>query len=204
MKFKELRQAIDTAWKETLTSAGFRRTKSGAWNRRIGDNLNVVQLQKHSTKELFCVNLGVHYAFLPKSGTGAPLDGDNIEPPDCELKLRLTEQASVNDQWWPVAAASVNQVAELVTSRGFEIFNSYRIEGELSAMNATHIESGNPGLLARITEVRAYLLLALMHERLGNRDKCIEAASIGVKLAGIGAGSKKALMEILKRCGQPD
>jgi len=186
---------------EALTNAGFQRTAAGTWNRCRGDELNAIQLQEHSTKESFCVNLGIHYTFLPKAGTEASLDGDQIELPDCELKLRLTDQATVKDQWWPIAASSVGQIADLVCRRGLSIFDLYRLDGPIAAMDGKSIESGNPGLLASITKVRACLLLARMHEYLGNYDKCVEAATIGVKLAGMAVGPKKALQDILKRLG---
>jgi hypothetical protein len=203
MNFNELQQAVDAAMNDTLSSAGFRHTAAGTWNRRSGQELNVVQLQKQSAAESFCVNLGVHYGFLPKAGMETPLAGDQVELPDCELKLRLTAQPSDKDQWWPIAEASVNQVADLVRSRGLATFDVYRVEGELASMDATSIEGGNLGILAPITKVRACLLLARLHEQLGNREKCIEAATIGVKLAGMAVGPKRALKDILKRCGQP-
>lgn len=203
MTFNELQQAADAAMNETLTGAGFRRMAPGTWNRRCGHELSIVQLQKQSGAETFCVNLGVHYGFLPKAGTEAPLEGDDIELPDCEVKLRLTERPTDKDQWWPISETSVGQVANLVISRGLSAFDAYRVDGGLSAMDAKSIESGSPGLLAPITKVRACLLLARLHEHLGNKEKCIEAATIGVKLAGMAVGPKKALKDILRRCGHP-
>lgn len=201
MNFAELHHAVHAALSETLTRAGFRRTAGGTWNRRKDEELNVIQLQEHSTEKSFCVNLGIHYTFLPQAGTERPLDVDQIRVLDCELKLRLTDQATVKDQWWPIAASSVDQVADLVCSRGLPIFDLYRLDGPIAGMDGKSIEHGNPGLLDSITKVRACLLLARMHERLGNRDKSVEAATIGVKLAGVAIGPKKALKDILKRLG---
>lgn len=203
MNFEELQQAADAAASEALSSAGFRRIAAGIWNRRRDDEWNVIQLQQHSTGKTFCVNLGIHYAFLPKAGTEASLDDDHIELPDCELKLRLTDRATSKDQWWPIADSSVDQVAELLRSRGVPIFESYRLDGQIAEMDGKSIESGDLDILASITKVRACLLLARMHERFGNRDKCVETAAIGVKLAGMAVGPKKALKDILKRLGQP-
>ncbi|MDP3230429.1 MAG: DUF4304 domain-containing protein [Acidovorax sp.] len=202
MNFDELQQAVDAAMSEALTGAGFRRRAPGVWNRRQNDDLNVIQLQEHSSEKLFCVNLGVHYSFLPKAGSQVPLGVDEqIELPDCEFKLRLTDQVAAKDQWWPIAAVSAMHVAALTCSRGLEVLDSYQIDGQIGAMDGKDVESGNLGLLASLTKVRACLLLARMHERLGNRDKCVEAASIGIKLAGMAVGPKKALKEILVRLG---
>lgn len=201
MTFNELQQVADAAMREALNGAGFRRAAAGTWNRRKGDELNVLQLQKHSGNELFCVNLGVHFTFLPKAGTEAPLDGDHIEFPDCELKLRLTDRASARDQWWPIAVSSVDQLTDLVYSRGLPILDSYRLDGPIAALDGASIEQGRSGLLSSITKVRACLLLSRVHERLGNHDKCVEAARIGLTLAGMAAGPKKALKDILTRAG---
>lgn len=70
-------------------------------------------------------------------------------------------------------------------------------------MNAKDIENGNFGLLEPMTQTRACLLLARMYEYLGNRDKSIEAARIGLKHVGRGGGPKVALQDLLKRLGQP-
>ena len=118
MNFNELQRAADQALYESLSSAGFRNTVLGTWNRRRGQELNVVQLQEHSVSKMFCVNLGVHYGFLPKAGTEAPVHGDQIELPDCELKLRLTDQPAAKDQWWPISEESINQVVDLMAARG--------------------------------------------------------------------------------------
>jgi hypothetical protein len=200
MNFIELMQTADAAMNEALTNAGFCHIGPGIWNRRSGLDLNVIQFQKQSAAESFCVNLGVHYSFLPKAGSEAPLEIDQIELPDCELKLRLTAQPTDKDQWWPISEASITKVVNLVLSRGLSVFDLYRIERGLFEMDAKSIESGDPGILAPITKVRACLLLARLNEQMGNRDKCIEAATIGVKLAGMAVGPKKALKDILKRC----
>ncbi|MCI0719498.1 MAG: DUF4304 domain-containing protein [Acidobacteria bacterium] len=202
MNFSDFLTEADTILQQPMNGAGFRRVGAGNWNRRSGDDLNVVWLQKNSSAESFCVNLGVHYTFLSKAGTEAPLD-EVIELPDCEIKLRLTAQAAVKDQWWPFNSESVREVVDLMKSRGLAIFDSYRLAGPIAEMEAKDIEAGNSGLLSSLTKVRACLLLARMHELLGNREKCIEAATAGVRLAGMAVGPKKALKEILKRNGQP-
>ena len=200
MTFTEFLTVADAALQQSLGSAGFRRVNAETWSLRDADELNVVWLQKHSSEPSFCVNLGVHYAFLPKAGTETPLTGDHIEQPDCEIKLRLTSDPLVKDQWWPLVRENADEVARLLISRGQPIFDSYRITGPISVMDAKAIEIGNSGILSALTKVRACLLLARLHEHLGNLNECVEAATIGIKLAGMAVGPKKALKDILKRC----
>ncbi|WP_166654425.1 hypothetical protein [Tahibacter aquaticus] len=45
MGFDDLKRVEDAAMSEALTIAGFRRIAAGIWNRRKGDELNVIQLQ---------------------------------------------------------------------------------------------------------------------------------------------------------------
>lgn len=202
MNFDELRWAADTAMGEALTSAGFRRSAAGTWNRRKEEDLNVIWFQKHSASSSFCVNLGVHYSFMPKAGSMELPEGDSIAQPECAITMRLTLANSVNDQWWPLAKTSITEVCKLIEFRGLAIFDSYRLHGPLAAIEVSDIEVGTPNLLSSLTEVGACLLLARVHEHAGNREKCIEAATAGLKLAGFAVGPKKALREILKRLEQ--
>lgn len=202
MNFVELQQAADAAMSEALTSASFRRTAPGTWKRKRGDDLNVIWFQKHSTNSSFCVNLGVHYSFIPKAGSKNVPEGDEIEQPECVIMTRLTSDSFMKDQWWPIATSSVDQVVYLVCSRGLPIFDFYRLDGPIASIEIKDVEAGEANLLSSLTKVGGCLLLARIHEHLGNRDKSIEAATIGVKFAGMAVGPKKALKDILKRLGQ--
>lgn len=199
MKFVELQDALDEAMGQVLASVGFRRAIAGTWNRRRNDELNVIQLQARSEGGSFCVNLGIHFIFLPKAGSESPIDCDRIEVVDCDVKLRLVEHVGSKDQWWPIAPSSVGTVASLVCSRGLPIFESYRLDGPIAGMTGKDIERGQAGILESMTKVRACLLLARMHERLGNRQACLETAKIGVSLAGMAVGPKAALADIIRR-----
>jgi hypothetical protein len=197
MNFTDFLTAADAALLQPLGNAGFQRVNEGLWNFRKGDDLNVVWLQKHSSECLFCVSLGIHYAFLPKAGTEHLLAGEYLQQPDCEIKLRLTSDPAVKDQWWPIDLVSADEVAKLVNDHGLAVFDSYRLAGPIATIEAREIEAGKPSMLSPLTKVRACLFLARLHERLGNRSNCVDAATIGIKLAGIAVGPKKALKAIL-------
>lgn len=199
IRFKELQQVVDERLAGVLVRSGFTRTGAGAWNRTRGDEMHVIQLLENTGKDSFCVNLGVHYAFLPRAGTETSLDGACIALPDCEIKMRLTERPGLRDQWWPMDVASVEPVAALVSNRGVPILHEYRLDGPITELDGKSIERGELGLLFPMTRVRACLLLGRLHERLGNRDKSAEAAEIGLRLAGAASGPKKALQDLLGR-----
>lgn len=199
MKYTEVRRAIDSRIRPMLFDAGFFQSSRRNWTRQNGYDINIIQLQKHSITNRFCINLGIHYSFLPKPGTESPWEADKMTLADCEIKLRLTVSPTDNDQWWSISEESVTQVSNLICEQGIQLFDAYHAEGALSSIDPKSIEIGNHGILAPITEVRACLLLARLHEQLRNRDRCVEAATIGLKLAGMAVGPKVELQEILKR-----
>src|SRR5436190_2847604 len=119
--------SVDAGVRPDLMAAGFRRVDAGTWNRRSGNDLNVIWIQGHSAEPLCCVNLGVHYAFLPKAGTEEAVSGDEIEQPECEIKLRLTADESAKDQWWPLTSRAAEHMHDLILGRGLELFDAYRL-----------------------------------------------------------------------------
>lgn len=202
MNFTEFLTAADEVLLPLLGSAGFRRTCGGKWSRRKGDELNAIWVQKHSSDPAFCVNLGVHYSFLEKAGSTERPFGDEIDQTECRIMFRLTANPSAKDQWWPLTGQAISEVCDLIVSRAFPIFHSYELAGPIGTIDVQQIEAGAPGLLSELTKVGACLLLANIHEHLGNREKCIEAAACGLKHVGMKVGAKKALKDILKRSGQ--
>jgi hypothetical protein len=187
-----------------LSHAGFQYLGSGLWNRFIGQTINIIWIQKQSTKPVCCVNLGIHYRFLPEAGTEKVLTSEKLDLPSCEIKLRLTADPAQADQWWPFSPQTSETIRDLIIDRAFNIFDSYKLEGEISKLEAKDLEESMPSLLASLTKVRAALLLARIHEHLGNRAKAIDAANFGINIGGSAVGPKKAMRDILKRCEQPE
>ena len=199
MKYSDFLIKCDIVLGSIISQTGFRRSQPGTWNRNRGDEFNVIWLQKDRTKEAFCVNLGIHYSFLPSAGRAVPLGPTPIPFGDCEFMLRLTSQHAASDQWWPLSEESVPEVVEVIRLRALAIFDAYRLSGPISQMTATDITNGDQGLLAPLGRVRACLFLALMHEWQGNQDQCLEAARLGVNIAGVAVGPKVALKMIIQR-----
>jgi hypothetical protein len=201
MLYTDFLNRVDAAVQNRLQVGGFSRSRAGFWKRKHGDDINVLSFQKHSSTDSFCVNLGIHYTFLPVAGTEAPLDVDRIEFPDCEVHRRLTADRALGDQWWPLSSESVAEIARLIDDRALETFDSFRADGPIAAISPNDIEQGNLGILSSLTKVCACLLLARMHGHFGDHEKCREAATVGLRVAGaMAVGPKKALRHILARC----
>jgi hypothetical protein len=195
MEFTELQAAFNKTIADQLASQGFLLSNSGVLLRARGVVIEVVQLQRQSEVDLFCVNLGLFYTFLPLA---AALDFEKIDIADCDIRLRLTTQDEKSDQWWAISSRSIQEVATLMIRRGVSVFDRYSLE-VLRSISVKSVEEGTCVTLASITKVRACLLLATLHDHIGNRDLCIEFANAGIRLAGMAVGPKKILKELLKR-----
>ncbi|MEM1060617.1 MAG: DUF4304 domain-containing protein [Verrucomicrobiota bacterium] len=199
---REFLSAINEAVKGELARQGFTESRAGTYLRSIGERLDVIWIQKHSTDETCCVNLGIHYSFIWKIGsTDLPTDG-KIDQPECELKIRLTGDPESNDQWWPLNQGGVNAITTLLKNRVLDLFTKYDLEGEIAKLSVDDFIGGVPPILKPMTKVRAVLLLARIHDYLGNQGQAIELAQFGLKVAGMAVGPKKAFKEILKNAGR--
>jgi len=199
MNIKEFQQLLDGRFTGSLGAAKFRRLSLGTWVRCIGEVVSVVQGQSHSSKDILCVNLGVHYSFLPKAGSSKPIKLGTMSIIDCEIKLRLTSSMDDHDQWWPPDAERVDEIDRLICDRALVQFDEYRLPGTISELRPDDIANGEMGLLYSLTRVRALLLMARVHEHLGNPERCRESAEMGLKFAGMAVGPKKELRMIIER-----
>lgn len=201
MNALEFLSCADALLQTILGDVGFQRVEAGEWNRRRGEEIHVVWIQKHSTEASVCVNLGVHFSFLPKVGSESCPLNEGVKLPDCEIKVRLTEDSNARDQWWPISNDSVQRIAALIGSRGLVVLDAYQLGGGIESISVRDVEAGRLGPLLGMTRVRACLFLARLHQHLGNRVTCIEIAEFGIKIAGVAVGPKVALRQILRSYG---
>jgi len=182
-----------------LKSSGFVKSDDDLFVRfKDGHEVNVIWIQKHSSEPKICVNLGIHYDFLPKLGTTELPDNCKIELPDCEIKVRLTPATSQNDYWWLVGNKAVDEIANLIEDRAEKFFDRYNVGGEIVRITPEDLEGDMPDILSPLTKVRASLILARLHEVNGDLSEAINFAKFGIKAAGMAVGPKKMLKEILK------
>ena len=202
MNFADLCRAVSKSTDLGLKACDFARTNATTWVRIRESDINIIQIQRRTSGQVFCVNLGIHYSFLPIPGTDRTCTISEMGLPECEIKLRLTDDDSKRDQWWSQSQESADSISRLLCDRAIHIFDAYQSESDhLLALDPESIKNGDSGILSPITPARACLLLARLHEHLNNRDKCIRAATVGLRVASsMAVGPKVALQEILNRC----
>jgi hypothetical protein len=129
----------------------------GAVFRRVsGERIDIVSLQGSRSGRSCCVNLGVHYTFLPAWGRaeGARRAGDiGFRQHDCAFRERLRE-AGESDRWWsygPDDATAEASAASLVATyerRAHLFFESFepladeaRVRAELKRLETAGLAS---------------------------------------------------------------
>lgn len=199
MTFNQLAKNIDARVDQTIGPLGFKWSKAGTWVRVIGERVDLIWLQARTGAPLFCVNLGVHYTFLPQCGTEAPIvDYWRIEYPECEIKLRLEDVSGEHMQWWPFSEDSVALVSTLIAERVEGIFAAYDLRNVLTICVDT-IRNDQCALTGKLVKVRAALLMARIHEHIGNKDQALVFARFGIEVAGMAVGPKRALKDLISR-----
>lgn len=200
MSISEFRGILNHKLRDELVDLGFRRTDSSTFVRKTGAReINVIWIQKHSSESKLSVNLGVHYDFLPKVGTSESVEGSDIAQPDCEIQRRLTPDPLLNDYWWPLGDAEADEIVDLVKNSALPYFSQYALEGDIGLITPEQIDDHLPALLSSLTKVRACLLMARILEQQKEPTRASEFARLGIKSAGMAAGPKQALKEILER-----
>lgn len=200
MKFSNFASSLARKLAGPLEVMGFKKQADDLFVRfKHSHEINVISLQKHSAKSMVSVNFGVHYDFLPKLGSAElPLEGQ-LGAPECEVIVRLTPDSTSKDYWWPISTESIDEIAELIFHRSEDFFCRYDINGDISSISPKDISESMPDVVGMLTKVRACLVLARIHEESGESEKAASFARLGIQVAGMAVGPKKALRELLER-----
>ncbi len=173
---KIINQFIAPVISKTLAPTGFSRDADGSWRRVTGNVLGCVEVQRRLDDSSFCINLGSHFDFLPiNAGSSAPSNLRALREPQCELRTRLIRDG--HDTWWS-HPEDADEISQLLSTRGLDFLNScLDIRASLGAIAPEDIDGDTAiALTAHITSGRRRLLLARVHEHLGNYEWAMQIA----------------------------
>jgi hypothetical protein len=109
-------KAVILRLNELLKPLGFTRQKA-VWNRRVGNVVDVIDVQVSKAGDTITVNAGVldHEVHAKLWGKEAP---PFIEEPACTVRARIGELIDSNDRWWSLSKVeTATEVAEAVKAR---------------------------------------------------------------------------------------
>lgn len=187
---KRFHEALRIEFVPLLRDSGFK--GSGNTFRRIrSEAIHLINIQGSKYADQCCMNLGVHYAFLPTNGAGRIADAKTLKEYECAFRDRLHE-ANESDHWWTYGStdsetqASVSSLVDLFRRRGhtfFDRFEPFRQVFEQTVPD--EIDAGNLRTFpATTTIVAAALTMARIMNHLGQLEKCRRFAEIGLRHFG--------------------
>jgi hypothetical protein len=199
-------QLLKRDFSPAVRADGFKGSGRTFW--RVKDErIDILNIQGSKWGGQCCVNLGVHYSFLPSESGGSVTDPRKFREYDCVFRERLRE-AGEGDHWWSSgtsdveAEASAASLVDTYKRRArlfyekfepfpdvFEVVSPARLDaGDLSQMPAGQ------------TDVMAALTMAKIMRHIGRLDRCREFAEVGLRLidraTGLGIGLEPELMRL--------
>lgn len=187
-----------------LRADGFK--GSGTTFRRVqADRIDVVNVQGSRYGGQCCVNVAVHFPFLPSAGGISVSEPKKLKEYECAFRNRLHE-ASESDHWWTYgtndseAKASLASLIDIYRRRGALFFAKFEpfpqvfeqiTPAEADAGDLSNMPSGN------LTQVLAVLTMARIMNHLGHHEKCRGFAEVGLRHLG-GATGLRAEFERLR------
>ena len=172
------------------------------WKRHHDPVINCVEVQLRSDQAACTVNLGAHLTFLPVAGGSSPVLFDTITEADCEIQSRLAWQ-SEPEHWWGFDSPE-ESVADLVAcyrEQGKAYFERFvNFPHPFVDIAPDNLDDDDVSTLFPImTRVRKILLIARVHEHLGDAANAVRFAKLGKEVAGMAIGPKAAFRDILRR-----
>lgn len=174
---------------------------AGEWKRLNDPVINCLEIQSSNDQSSCSVNLGVHFVFLPVVGGSSSIEFSSISQPDCEIQKRLTWNEE-SDHWWAYDSPekSSEDIAACYQECGRPFFEKFESFPEpFVTIQPLDLEDANLTLFPMMTKVRKVLLLARVHDFLGNAELSMKFCEFGKEVAGRAVGPKAAFREILRK-----
>ena len=165
----------------------------GVFRRVRGERIDIVSLQGSRSGRRCCVNLGVHYSFLPPSGRaeGSTPEVNRLRLHDCAFRTSLHEDGEP-DHWWSYGSddftAQASAASFVDTFRRFAHVFFARFEPFPEVFDGiTPAHLGTGGLVAVPvchSPAHAALTMARIMKHAGRLDSCRDFAEAGLRHLG--------------------
>ena len=192
-------QLLKTEFAPLLRAEGFRGS-GNTFRRMNGDRIDIVNVQGSQAGGKCCVNLAVHFAFLPSEGGSPVTDPKKLNEYDCTFRDRLFG-GSESDHWWAYGASeaeaevSVARLIDMYQRRAGSFFRRFEpFPAVFERITPAQIDAGDFSKMpAERTRVGAALTMARIMKHLGRPDECREFSIVGLKHLGRAVGLKAEL-----------
>ena len=201
--YETFRDFLKQNFSPLLRTEGFK--GSGTTFRRIkGEAIHIINIQGSKWGGECCVNLAVHFLFLPTT-IGQPVgDYKKLRHSECEFRSRLHGPGE-SDHWWPYGTTDTecqSSAADLIDTyrrwgtKCFELFEPFPEVFE--KITAVEMDAGDFSKLppTRSALVRLALTMARIMSHLRRLEKCREFAEVGLRHLGTASGLRAELEQL--------
>ena len=200
--YERFHQLLKHNFSPLLRTDGFKGS-GNAFRRVKGDRIDIVSIQGSRYGGQCCVNVAVHFSFLPSEGGGRITDPKKLKEYDCTFRDRLHE-ASESDHWWTYGAsaaeaeASVADLVDMYRRRGALFFAKFEpFPDVFERITPAELDAGGScNMVLAMTGVYAALTMARIMEYLGRHERCREYAEAGLRHLGQAVGLKAELQRL--------
>jgi hypothetical protein len=197
--YERFHQLLKRDYSPLLRAEGFK--GSGTTFRRIKDEvIHVVNVQGSRHGGECCVNLGLHYSFLPTAGGCPVIDPKRLKEYECDFRDRIHE-VHESDHWWRYGAteaeaeASVASLVEMYRIWGVSFFKKFEPFPEVfERITPAEMDAGDLSRFPTpMTLVHAALTMARIMRHLRRFEISRQFADVGLRHLGHAIGLRTEL-----------
>ena len=171
-----------------LMDLGFRGS-GNVYFRVVSPRIDLVTLQSSRMGDKCCVNLGVHYEFLPVPGGGLITNPKAVREHHCEFRSRLRGPDKA-DLWWDyrpwfwMLGRTGDQISRTFLEDGLPYFEQFEPYPDVfTAITPEQVSTGALPMDAfhASTAWRNGLMMARIMQQLGRAESAREFAEVGLQ-----------------------
>jgi len=201
--YQTFRDFLKQNFSPLLRADGFK--GSGTTFRRIkGEAIHIIDIQGSKWGGECCINLAVHFLFLPTT-IGQPVDDyKKLRHSECEFRIRLHGPGE-SDHWWPYgeteaeSESSAENLIDTYQRFGGTYFEKFEpFPDALEKITAAEMDAGDISKLppTQSTLVRLALTMARIMNHLKRFEKCRQFAEVGLRHLGNASGLRAELEQL--------
>jgi hypothetical protein len=172
------------------------------WKKLLDPAIFCINFQPRSDRKACCINLGVHFSFLPIAGESqVAANIEAITAVNCEIKKRLAPANEV-DHWWVFSdPASIRDLAQCYATCALPFFAGYsNFPRPFLDISPSDVSTDRANFIfPMMTKARRLLFLARVHNFLVNRELAVAFCEKGIETAGMASLLRPTFQEILKK-----
>jgi hypothetical protein len=202
---KEFEKSLKEIFIPTIKSYGFKGNGRNFY-RKINNTIQTINIQGNKYGGSSCVNLGLHFDFLPSNDGIETIDEEQLKTYDSIFTMRLAPFGK-SDYWWKYKGnfifgsprKSVLHLNKIFITIGIKQFVKFLSEKDILPLFPIKIIKRNRYIhfFGGITPQKAAITIARIYKYIGDDKNSLLFATEGLKICDHNSGLKIKFKEII-------